>query len=326
MHSVPIVVYSKVGLDVIAAKVGKLIRLDAHSTSIYLNSWGRSEYARALVEISAESPLVNSVDVEIPLDEDNGHVMVKVDIEYEWQPPIYGTCKVFDHLEAVCPNKQAIYPKKSSATEDKGKQIAIKPVVNTGKKNTDKKVSTQHYIKGYRVNNPKTKLVYRAVVKPQTDNHVSNNMEQSLNTTKPPSPPDSSKDGKPNYISDDISFDDVRKFINKSIEEELILEYIGNNTKEGCSSGEIQDDKVSSKKPSSSMEVLNADSDTDVEEVFQPDDGMSFPTSSFGGGQQLEGEILDAYEDYEVQFEEHSSLYQEFCDQFDFKLKCRGKK
>ncbi|GKA47275.1 zinc knuckle CX2CX4HX4C containing protein [Tanacetum coccineum] len=121
MHNVPIVAYSKVGLDVIAAK-------------------GRSDYARALVEISAESPLVNSVDVEIPLDEDNGHVMVKVDIEYEWQPPRCGTCKVFDHLEAVCPKKQAIYPKKSSATEDKGKQIAIKPVVNTGKKNTDKKI------------------------------------------------------------------------------------------------------------------------------------------------------------------------------------------
>ncbi|GJX67665.1 hypothetical protein Tco_0303392 [Tanacetum coccineum] len=233
-----------VGLDVIAANVGKLIRLDAHTTSICLNSWGRSDYARALVEISAESPLVNSVDVEIPLDENNKHVMVKVNIEYEWQPPRCGTCKVFDHLEAVCPKKQAIYPKKSSATEDKGKQIAIKPVVNTGKKNTDTKVSTQRYIKGYRVNNPKTKLVYSAVVKPQTDNHVSNNMEQSSNTTKPPLPPDSSKDGKPNYISDDISFDVVRKFINKSIEEESILEYIGNNTMEGCSSGEIQDDNV----------------------------------------------------------------------------------
>ncbi|GJV96118.1 zinc knuckle CX2CX4HX4C containing protein [Tanacetum coccineum] len=101
IHNVPIVAYSKVGLDVIAAK-------------------GRSDYARVLVEISAESPLVNSVDVEIPLDEDNGYVMVKVDIEYEWQPQRCGTCKVFDHLEVVCPKKQAIYPKKSSATEDKG--------------------------------------------------------------------------------------------------------------------------------------------------------------------------------------------------------------
>ncbi|GJR45742.1 zinc knuckle CX2CX4HX4C containing protein [Tanacetum coccineum] len=95
MHNVPLVAFSKVGLDVIAAKVGKLIRLDAHTTSICLNSWRRSDYARALVEISVESPLVNSVDVEIPLDEYNGHVTVKVDIEYEWQPPRCGTCKVF---------------------------------------------------------------------------------------------------------------------------------------------------------------------------------------------------------------------------------------
>ncbi|GKF83493.1 zinc knuckle CX2CX4HX4C containing protein, partial [Tanacetum coccineum] len=69
MHNVPLVDFLKVGLDVIAAKVGKLIRLDAHTTSICLNSYGRSDYERALVEISAESPLVNSVDVEIPLDE-----------------------------------------------------------------------------------------------------------------------------------------------------------------------------------------------------------------------------------------------------------------
>ncbi|GJZ19287.1 zinc knuckle CX2CX4HX4C containing protein [Tanacetum coccineum] len=249
-----------------------------------------------------------------------------VDIEYEWQPPRCGTCKVFDHLEVVCPKKQAIYPKKSSATEDKGKQIANNPVVNTGKKNTDKKVSTQRYIKGYRVNNPKTKLVYRAVVKPQTDNHVSNNMEQSLNTTKPHSPPDSLKEGKPNYINDDISFDVVRKFVNKSIKEELRLEFIGNNTKEGCSSGEIQDDKVSSMKPSSSREVLNADSDTDIEEVFQTRCWFCLFLLLFGVCGNSWKVVIDDYDDNEVQFEEHSSLYQEFCDQFDFKLKCRGRK
>ncbi|GKA92050.1 RPA-interacting protein B [Tanacetum coccineum] len=205
MHNVPIVAYSKVGLDVIAAKVGKLIRLDAHTTSICLNSWGRSDYARALVEISAETPLVNSVYLEIPLDDDNGHVMAKVDIEYEWQPPRCGTCKVFDHLEAMCPKKQSSYAKTPRATEDKGKQIATKA---------------------------------------------------HGNTTKTPSPPDSSKNGKPNYISDDISFADVRKFVDKTMEEESILEYIGNDTKDSCSSWEIQDDKGSSKKPNSYMELI----------------------------------------------------------------------
>ncbi|GJS21480.1 zinc knuckle CX2CX4HX4C containing protein [Tanacetum coccineum] len=301
MHNIPIVAYSKVGLDVIAAKVGKLIRLDGHTTSICLNSWGRSDYARALVEVVAETPLVNSFDVEIPLDEDKGHVMTIVDIEYEWQPPRCGTCKVFNHLEALCPKKQFGYPKKLRTTEDKGKQVGTLPMGDTGRKNEGKQVGIQRYIKGFRVNNPKTKLVYRAVVKPQSVNHVNSNMEQSSNTTMTPSPPDSSKNGIPNYINDDINFNELRTFVDKTMEEESVLEYIGHNTKEGYS-------------------------DTDGDEVFLPDDGFSLPSSSFGGGQQLEDEILNAYDDYEDQFEEYSSLYQKFCDQFDFKLKSRGRK
>ncbi|GKA52477.1 zinc knuckle CX2CX4HX4C containing protein [Tanacetum coccineum] len=301
MHNVPIVAYLKVGLDVIAAKVGKLIRLDAHTTSICLNSWGRSDYARALVEVAAETPLINSVDVEIPLDEEKGHIMTKVDIEYEWQPPRCGTCKVFNHLEALCPKKQFGYPKKLRTTEDKGKQVGTLPMGDTGRKNEGKQVGIQRYIKGFRVNNPKTKLVYRAVVKPQSVNHVNSNMEQSSNTTMTPSPPDSSKNGIPNYINDDINFDELRTFVDKTMEEESVLEYIGHNTKDGYS-------------------------DTDGDEVFLPDDGFSLPSSSFGGGQQLEDEILNAYDDYEDQFEEYSSLYQNFCDQFDFKLKSYGRK
>nr|GFC83588.1 hypothetical protein [Tanacetum cinerariifolium] len=69
------------------------------------------------------------------------------------------------------------------------------PVHSTGNNNKGKKVSTQCYIKGYRVNIPKTKLVYRAVVKPQAKNDVACNLEQSSDTTKKPSPSDSSKEG-----------------------------------------------------------------------------------------------------------------------------------
>ncbi|GKD23408.1 hypothetical protein Tco_1225111 [Tanacetum coccineum] len=67
-------------------------------------------------------------------------------------------------------------------------------------------------------------------------------------------------------------------------------------------------------------EILNEDSDTDEDEVFLPNDGNSFPSSSGGGGQTLEEDMLNAYDDYEDQFEEYPSLYQEFCDQFDFKV------
>ncbi|GJV36405.1 hypothetical protein Tco_1408882 [Tanacetum coccineum] len=63
---------SCVGLDLIYTKVGKLMRLNAHTNFICLNSWGHSEYARALVEVSAEVPLVDSVDLDIPLEDGNG--------------------------------------------------------------------------------------------------------------------------------------------------------------------------------------------------------------------------------------------------------------
>nr|GEU93656.1 hypothetical protein [Tanacetum cinerariifolium] len=252
MHNVPILTYSKVGLDFISAKVASTMR--------YL--------------------------------------------------------KIFDHLESVCPMKPKAGPMKNSELKTdvmKDKQ----PVHSTGN-NKGKHVSTQRCIKGYHVNIPKTKLVYRAVVKPQAENNVACNLEQSSDTTKKPSPSDSSKEGKSTFVNDDISLAKLRSFVVKSKNEELVLEYVGNNDINGCILGEEKGDKISTMKTNSSMEVLNEDSDTDVDEVFLPNDGTTFPSSSGSGGQPLEEDDYDAYED---QFDDYPSLFQDFCDQFDFKVK-----
>ncbi|GJX49478.1 zinc knuckle CX2CX4HX4C containing protein [Tanacetum coccineum] len=192
------------------------------------------------------------------------------------------------------------------ATDNKGKRFQI--------------VST-FYIKGYRVNVPKSKFVYRAVVKPQDVSNVTSNMEKSLDTTTKPSPSDSSKGGT-SFSNDDISLAELRTFVDKSMQEESVLEYVGLNDIKGCTSRGKLDEKVSCKKSRSSMEVINEDSDTDVDEDFVPNDGNTFPCSSSGGGGHSLEE--DAYDDYEVQFEEYPSDYQEFCDQFDFKVKGLG--
>nr|GEU52624.1 hypothetical protein [Tanacetum cinerariifolium] len=270
MHNVPILAYSKVGLNLISAKVGRLIRLDAHTNFICLNSWGRSEYARALVEVSAKVPLVDSVDIDIPREDGKGYTTVTI------------------------------------RNNNKGKQV-----------------STQCYIKGYRVNIPKTKLVYRAVVKPQAENNVACNLEQSSDTTKKPFPSDSSKEGKSTFINDDISLAELRSFVVKSANEESVLEYVGNNDINGCILGEEKGDKISTMKTNSSMEVLNEDSDMYVDEVFLPNDGTTFLSPSGGGGQPLEEDDYDAYED---QFDDYPGLFQDFCDQFDFKVKGIGRK
>ncbi|GJV97749.1 hypothetical protein Tco_1549326, partial [Tanacetum coccineum] len=151
-----------------------------------------SDYARVLVEVSADKPLVESVDIDIPRKDGKGYITANVRIEFDWQPPRCGTCKFFDHLESVCPMNRAAGPSKKCDTHADVKKDK-RPVHVTGKKGKGKQVSTQYYIKGYRVNIPKSKLVYRAVVKPQGAYNVASNMEQSLDTTKKPSPVDSSK-------------------------------------------------------------------------------------------------------------------------------------
>ncbi|GJR59310.1 zinc knuckle CX2CX4HX4C containing protein [Tanacetum coccineum] len=293
MHNVPIVAYSKVGLDLISAKVGRLMRLDAHTNFICLNSWGRSDYARALVEVSADKPLVDSVDIDIPREDGNGYTTANIRIEFEWQPPRCGTCKIFDHLDSVCPIKRVAGPSKQSdmqADVKKDKQL----VQATSKKGKGKQVG---------------------------DKNVASNTGQSLDTTKKPSPSDSSMNGMSSFINDDISLEELRNFVDKSMQEESVLEQVGNYDINGCTSREKQGEKVSSKKSSSSLEILNEDSDTDVDEVFVPKVRTTFPSSSGGAGHQLEE---DAYDDYEDQFEDYPSLHQEFCDQFDFKVKGLG--
>nr|GEW83249.1 hypothetical protein [Tanacetum cinerariifolium] len=233
------------------------------------------------------------------------------------KPPRCGNCKNFNHLESVCPMKPKAGPMKNSELKTdvmKDKQ----PVHCTGNNNKGKQVSTQRYIKGYRVHIPKTKLVYRAVVKTQAENNVACNLEQSSDTTKKPSPFNSCKEGKSTFVNDDISLAELRSFVVKSANEESVLEYVGNNDINGCILGEEKGDKISTMKTNSSMEVLNEDSDTDVDEVFLPNDGTTFPSSSGGGGQPLEVEDYDAYED---QFDDYPGLFQDFCDQFDFKVK-----
>ncbi|GJX70191.1 zinc knuckle CX2CX4HX4C containing protein [Tanacetum coccineum] len=75
LFNVPIVAYSEIGLSLITSKLGRLIMLDAHTSSMCLNSWGLSSYARALVEITADLDLVESLVVVIPRRKGKEHLM-----------------------------------------------------------------------------------------------------------------------------------------------------------------------------------------------------------------------------------------------------------
>ncbi|XP_022003098.1 uncharacterized protein LOC110900520 [Helianthus annuus] len=105
MHDVPLAAYTEDGLSLIASKVGTPKILDNETTKMSLDSWGRSGYARAIVELDADKELEDSVTVAIPNVEEGGYLKSNIRVEYEWKPPHCKTCNVFGHGTDECPTK-----------------------------------------------------------------------------------------------------------------------------------------------------------------------------------------------------------------------------
>ncbi|GKB28935.1 zinc knuckle CX2CX4HX4C containing protein, partial [Tanacetum coccineum] len=110
IHDVPIQVFFEDGLSIIASQIGKPIMLDSYTTSMCIESWGRSSFARCLIEINTEDILQESLTMGVPLIEGTGFTIETVTIEYEWKPPRCDLCKIFGHVQDHCPKKVSITP------------------------------------------------------------------------------------------------------------------------------------------------------------------------------------------------------------------------
>ncbi|GJR73600.1 hypothetical protein Tco_0085965 [Tanacetum coccineum] len=226
MHNVPIVAYSEIGLILITSTIGKPIMLDKYTSNMCINSWGRNSYAKALIEVSAKTALLNSNVVAIPLPNGMGHSMENIDIEYEWQPPRCETCKIFDHNDNQCPKKVVVtYPEEK--LDDSF--VEVKRKGGKGKTNTHSK-----QIHGIRLNKPMPNYKYRHVNKSTNEKgealsvrkkeHIpSTNGSQPNKHTSAPSQPTDPR-GKKALIEDDFSFVSVRNSSQSLTEDDKIID------------------------------------------------------------------------------------------------------
>ena len=83
-HDVPIVAYSSDGLNSIAYKIGNPMLLDSYTNEMCLESWGRSSYPRALIEINATNDLRDTLVVAVPKINETGYTKHTIRVEYEW--------------------------------------------------------------------------------------------------------------------------------------------------------------------------------------------------------------------------------------------------
>lgn len=149
MHDVPIAAFTQDGLSIIATKIGTPLMLDTYTSNMCVDSWGRSSYARAMIELHADRELKESVVVAVPKLDGSGYTRETVRVEYEWKPPRCDVCKVFGHNSANCPNCVKEVPKVVTSSVEDGFNVPKKVTKRTG----------------IPLNKQKPTLVYRPVVR-----------------------------------------------------------------------------------------------------------------------------------------------------------------
>ncbi|XP_021979838.1 uncharacterized protein LOC110875957 [Helianthus annuus] len=158
IHDVPIAAYTEDGLSMIATTIGVPKALDSYTSSMCMDMWGRSSYARALIEISADKKLREKITLTIPEPEGEGFIKETMSVEFEWVPLRCGLCCVFGHSDDSCPH----HPKVQSVARNNSR-AGKKPVVDddgyTGVHG--KKVARKA---AFPINKPKPKFEYRPVV------------------------------------------------------------------------------------------------------------------------------------------------------------------
>ncbi|GJY19329.1 stigma-specific STIG1 family protein [Tanacetum coccineum] len=66
LHGVPMTAFSKDGLSAIATKLGTPLMLDSYTSDMCNQSWGRSSYARAMIEVRADVELKDTILADMP--------------------------------------------------------------------------------------------------------------------------------------------------------------------------------------------------------------------------------------------------------------------
>ncbi|GKB03951.1 zinc knuckle CX2CX4HX4C containing protein [Tanacetum coccineum] len=110
LHDVPIQVFEEDGISLIATFIGKPVMLDSYTSSMCNDSWGRSSFARCLIEVNSEADLVDVVTIGIPSLSEDDFTKETIRVEYEWRPPRCDTCKIFGHVHDYCPKKMMSPP------------------------------------------------------------------------------------------------------------------------------------------------------------------------------------------------------------------------
>ncbi|GKA27785.1 RNA-directed DNA polymerase, eukaryota, reverse transcriptase zinc-binding domain protein [Tanacetum coccineum] len=100
--NVPLEAWNVNGISAISSRLGRPIKIDQITAKMCKEGSGRLGFARVLVEINAEKPFLDSVEINYVDGEKNVKKSKWVKVEYSWKPNRCSHCSVFGHLTQNC--------------------------------------------------------------------------------------------------------------------------------------------------------------------------------------------------------------------------------
>ncbi|GKC17180.1 trichome birefringence-like protein 3 [Tanacetum coccineum] len=138
--------------------------LDAFTSFMCVESWGRIGYARALIEVWASKELKEEFIMFVHIVDDNGdttgYTKERIRVEYEWKPPLCLECHVFGHYAEMCPKRVTQPVTKTNDANNDG-FMAVNNRKKKGKALAHTKPS-----EGLKMNKQKVKVVWQKVTQP----------------------------------------------------------------------------------------------------------------------------------------------------------------
>ncbi|GJW99870.1 hypothetical protein Tco_0183784 [Tanacetum coccineum] len=140
LHGVSVTAFSEDGLSAIATKLDTPLMLDSYTTDMCMQSWGRSSYARAMIELRADVELKDNIVAAMPKIVREGYYTCNIRVEYECKPPSR-TPKGIPTSQKIGfkSSKQQVYQpvsKKSSANNGGNKKKNVEPTNEVSKSNS----------------------------------------------------------------------------------------------------------------------------------------------------------------------------------------------
>ncbi|PWA58130.1 hypothetical protein CTI12_AA396760 [Artemisia annua] len=105
VYNIPMELCNGNGIGKIMSGVGRPMLMDKMTKERCLKKAGKLDFARVLVGVSAEEELPNVLEISYPPLGNRPARVGKLDVKYQWKPPLCTHCKTFGHSTISCKNR-----------------------------------------------------------------------------------------------------------------------------------------------------------------------------------------------------------------------------